>query len=114
MMSATHSGTKKRSPVGRRLVEGGVKVERLPHLYVVGQRRLLKLHADALPELPALAPGVEPEDAYIARVRLAQAGQALDQGRLARPVRPDDAEDLTVPDPERDAFHGHGRTVSLS
>ena len=43
-----------------------------------------------------------------------EAGDGLEAGRLSRPVRPEERDDLAGPDLERDAVHGDLRAVGLS
>jgi hypothetical protein len=94
-------------------VEGGVQVQRLPHLQPVGQGGLLELDADALAQLGALAPRVEAEHPHRTRVGAAQALQALHRGGLAGPVGANDPEDLAGLHGERDAVHRYRLAVSL-
>jgi hypothetical protein len=57
---------------------------------------------------------VESEDRRLATVGRAQALENLDRRRLARPVRPQQAEDLARADAEADAVDRYDVAVDLS
>ena len=67
--------------------EAGEEVERLPHLEVVGEARLLQLAAHAPAQVAGVRARVLAEHAHRAGGRRAQALDALDGGRLAGAVR---------------------------
>ena len=87
-------------PVGRPAVEGGVQVERLPHLDLVLQVGFLQLHAHPLAQCVPVGLRVQPEHPDAPRVGPPQAGHALYGGGLASAVRAEDAEDFAPLDGE--------------
>jgi hypothetical protein len=77
-----------RMPVGGVVVEGGVEVERLPHLHLLGKLALLELRPDVLPELGAVPDRVEPEHRHLAGVGGPETLDDLDGGVLPAPLGP--------------------------
>jgi hypothetical protein len=62
------------------------------------QLGLLQLHADPLVQPVTIGARIKPEYPDLPRVTPPQALHALDGGGLARPVRAEDAEDLSLVD----------------
>ena len=89
---------KDHTPRGRLGREGGEEVQRLPDPDPVGQRRLLKLAADAPAQLAGLPRGIQPQDPDLALIGVAQPLHALHRGRLAGAVGPEQAKDLPLLD----------------
>ena len=70
--------------------------------------------ADPLAELCRLGHRVEPEHSDRAAIRMAQALEAFDGGRLPSAVRAEDAEDLALLDAERQVIDGRCVAVGLA
>src|SRR5690606_16468511 len=75
--------------------------------------RRLERRADAAPRLVQPWQVVLLEHPDVAAVRMDDAEQQADGGRLAAPVRAEEPEDLTALDGERDAVHGREAAVSF-
>src|SRR5680860_553101 len=88
--------------------------ERRPDLESLGKSGVLQLAAHDPPHLRGLCARIEAEHTERALVRAPQALKALHRGGLARPVRAEQAEDLTLGHFERDVLHRHGRAVAFS
>ena len=83
-------------------IERGEQPEGLPGCYLVLQRRHLELGAQLLPGLAGMREGIDAADADSARIRPAQAEDALEGGRLAGAVQAEQAEDFPRADVEAD------------
>ena len=82
--------------IAAHVVDLGEEGHVLVHGEVAVQRELLRQVADARGELPPLAGGVEAAGERLAGVRLQEAQDHAQRRRLARPVRPDEAEHLAA------------------
>jgi hypothetical protein len=96
------------------LSEGREQLDGLGDPQPAGQRRVLQLGADALPQLRRLACRVQPEHPNRASIRTAQTLGALDGGRLAGAVRAEDPEDLTMLNRERHIVDRKRRAMCLA
>jgi hypothetical protein len=96
-ISEMRSQTSRRAPVER-----CVQVEGLADPDLVRQLAVLQLHAD---QLVMVTPRVPAKHAEHASVRGTQAGDAFHRRGLPGAVRPEDAEDLSGLNRERDIFH---------
>ena len=80
---------------------------------LVAELRLLELDTEPLPQRVVVGAPAHAEDLDVAGVRLDQAFEDLDGGRLAGAVRPEQAEALPCPHLEIEAGHGDDVAVSL-
>src|SRR5262249_45826938 len=86
---------------------------------ILGSRELIveadhvRQVADAALDRQRLARRIEPEHAHLAAGNFGQAEQHQDGRGLAGAVRPEQTEDLTAPDRERDVVDGDGLPVGL-
>src|SRR5206468_7664547 len=81
---------------------------------VLGKGALLQLHADPLLHTGRVFADIHAGDERGAAVRLAQALEDLDGGRLPRAVRSEEREDLTLRDIEADSVDRRDLTVALA
>lgn len=101
-------------PVGRLSIERAVQPHRLGDGELVGQLALLQLRAEHVPQLTGwVAVWIDAADPDAARVRGAQPLDTLDGRGLARPVGPQNAEDLALFDGEADFVHHGAVAVAL-
>ena len=103
----------KRGPVRRSLIEAGIEIEGLPHLYPVRHLALLELHAQVLAELSEVVVRVETQHPDPPLVRVAQARDRLDRGGLPGPVGAEDGEDLATLDREGHSVDHRDAVVTL-
>ena len=93
--------------VFRYLVDGAVQLEGIGHRDVPDELVALPHHQRHLAKEGGITvPGLEAKDARLAGAGVEEAGEHLKRRRLACPVRPEEANDLALPDLERDAGHG--------
>src|SRR5262249_42751225 len=92
-------------PVRRLGVERGVQVEGLAYRHLLGELALLELDAHEPAQLRPVPARVQPEYADPPGIGPAQPLDTLDGRGLARPVRPEDPEDLALVDAERDVLY---------
>ena len=84
-------------------IDGGEEVEALDHRQVPPELgALAEHHADARHMADAVLVGDEAVDHHLARRRPQDAGEDLDRGRLPRPVRADEAQQLAGLEREAD------------
>ena len=95
------------------VVVGGEELQCLERADARVEPAVLEHHADLRAELRAVAPRVDAEHAHFACVGAPVALEDLDRGGLARAVRPEETEDLTGVDGERESVDGLGRAVAL-
>jgi hypothetical protein len=94
-------------------IEAPEEVDELGNGELRIERRRLETHPDPRLERIRVAADVDPEDADFAAIGLAQSLEDLDGRGLARPVRPEESEDLALRDVEVDAVDGLHVAVSL-
>src|SRR6202020_1929898 len=101
--------------IARIRVVARVAGDRLAHGQVRLHRELLEHQADLLAQLPAgaLVTRVEAGDHDLALVRTPVALKDLQHRRLAGAVRPEQGEDLPVPDGKARPGYGAGSAVAL-
>ena len=98
----------------RLTVVAGVQLERLAHGELRPHPALLQDDADPLAPRTRRRPGVAAEHRDLAGAALAVALEHLDRGRLARAVRPQEREHLSLADLEVDSAHRLYVSVGLS
>ena len=86
---------------------------RLPDRHARVEAAALEDDAHPLLQVAVASCGVVPEHAHLASRAPPVALEDLDGGRLARPVRPEQPEDLAALDLEREAAHGLDRAIGL-
>ena len=100
--------------VARRVVEPGPVADRLAHGQVPVEPARLQHDADPLAQRDRPRARVHAEHGDAPAAALAEALEDLHGRRLARPVGPEQAEDLAAPHAERDAAHGLVGPVGLA
>ena len=93
-------------------VEQAEEAQILVHGQIAGQRRVDGGEVRPLQSLAAVPGDVQALDLDRSRRRLENAEDHVDGRGLARPVGSQQPDDLVAADLERDAVHGHGRTVA--
>jgi hypothetical protein len=107
----SRSSSARRPRLGtRHAVEPGEEVERLAHREdAVARGVAARDHVDPAADLEGLRGDVESRDACRSGGREEERGEDLDEGRLPRPVRTEEAEALAALHAEVDAVEGGGR-----
>ncbi len=90
--------------VHRIRIERSERLHHLSHLHAILESALLQLDSEQVTHLGPVPQRVEPEHLDAARIRRAQSRDRLDGGRLARPVRAENREDLPLVHGERDTI----------
>src|SRR5688572_10949913 len=87
--------------------------QRLTHSEKRVEYQFLGHHAESAPGLPVTLDHVMTHDACGAAGRDAEPREYADEGGLARPVRPEQAEEITLRNAQTDARQGLQRTIAL-